>query len=374
MAGRLLLFSLLFLFLTLACVEPYEFDVENEQPNLVVEGYISDISYEESKEFPSDGRYFTIFLHYAGDVGNRRDLSATNATVYLESDSGEKWTYMEKEAEPGKYVLFLNGFEAEEGKAYKLHIELPNEERYESDWQSLPTSTLATIGNVGFEEVEKQLYKVQAGKQVVETIKGINVFVDLPENNTGSTTFYRWKFTPTWIYIAPLVSPNGPNYKCWVTSRYYLADYALQKDRRGGYRKNLFFIETIRNDRLFERFSLLITQQAMSEDFFYFWKEMKEKAEGNSLFDTPPYNLQTNIHAKSGKGKVSGYFGVVEERAIRWYFSIEDLSYWVDNPLKADCLVVYKPGDPPSPPCLSCEEYIFGEASTVMPGWWKEDK
>jgi hypothetical protein len=139
----------------------------------------------------------------------------------------------------------------------------------------------------------------------------------------------------------------------------------LLKANRGGIKQDLLFMEVIRNERIFECFSLLIIQQVLSEDYFYFWKEMKDSYEG-ALFDVPPYNLQTNIHAINGNRKVAGYFGVVEEQATRWYFSKEELSYWVENTLKPDCL-----GDPPSPQCTNCQEYINGEAISQFPAWWR---
>ena len=364
------LVTFLFAVFCLACVEPYEFAVENRQATLVVEGYISDASYKKSTNFPADGRYFTVLLRYAGAVVNATNQVVPHASVSLQSDRGEIWEYTESVDEPGKYLLYYEDFEAVQGRAYKLKIKLPNEETYESEWETLP-SAVAPMGSIGFEEVERQVYKVQAGEQAVRWVKGVRVYIGLPEIDSGSAAFYRWNFDPDWIYIAPLAASTDPNYKCWVTSKNYLSNYTLQKDNMGGYRKELAFIETIRNERIFEKLSILVTQQAMSEGFFQFWKEMKERAEGEVLLDIPPYNLQTNIRNTGGAGKASGYFGVVREQASRWYFSKEELSYWVDNPLKADCLVVYKPDDPPAPPCLNCQDYMFGEATTVAPSWWR---
>lgn len=372
MGSRGLIFFLLFLILAPACVEPYEFVVENKGPALVVEGFLSDVSYNESVAFPSDGRYFSISLRYAGDVVNGKDLAVPTAAVSLRSESGEQWKYTESSSEAGKYELQVADFEAVLGKAYKLRIELPNEEIYESNWERLPMPQLAPMGAINFEEVERQEYVMLAGVKEVRTVKGINVYINLPENVSGSPAFYRWKFSPTWTYSAPLADEGDTYYKCWATSSNYLSEYALQEDNTGGYRKPLFFIETIKNERIFERFSLLVTQQIMSEEFFYFWKEMKERAEGEALLDTPPYNLQTNLQAITGKRRVSGYFGVVQEQASRWYFSKAELSYWVENTLRADCEVKYgPPWDPPAADCFNCEDYINGKASILAPAWWR---
>jgi hypothetical protein len=171
-----------------------------------------------------------------------------------------------------------------------------------------------------------------------------------------------------WIYVAALISTNDPVYRCWATDAYYLNSYGLQTDYAGGYKKDLFFFPTIRNERIFEKFSVLITQHALTESYYNFWKEMKDQNEGSSLIDTPPFNLRTNFSSTGGT-RVSGYFGVTAEQAKRWYFNKDDLSYYMENTLKADCLVVYGPG-PPAPECLDCREYSFGKATTVRPSWW----
>jgi hypothetical protein len=106
----------------------------------------------------------------------------------------------------------------------------------------------------------------------------------------------------------------------------------------------------------------------MTDAEFAFWNEMKMQAEGGAINDTPPFNIVSNFVNKDKK-RVSGYFGVSQEQARRWYFNIEDLSYHVVKTLKADCLVDYGPGGP-SAGCLDCREYSHGEATTIPPVWW----
>src|SRR5690606_14712477 len=178
------------------------------------------------------------------------------------------------------------------------------------------------------------------------------------ENDTGKPIHYRWSYTPLWIYKAPLSSVIDPGHICWATDPYYLNTFALQTDRSGGYPKELFFMRTVRNERIFEKFSILLTQHAMTDRYYNFWKEMKDQNEGSSLNDAPPYNLETNYTATAGNLRVSGYFGVVREQATRWYFNKGELSYYVANTLKPDCLVVYGPG-PPAAECTDCREYSF---------------
>jgi hypothetical protein len=366
-------FSIYFIFFLFAigCIEPYEFVVKNTQPSLVVEGFISDKSFNETLQYPSDGRYFTIKLSTTGDVTNVRPKPVSGAFVKIVNDAGEEVEYTESVDVRGTYSLNLDIFRAVQGVKYKLHI-VVEEDIYESDWEQLPTSEPPPIGEIGFKESTSQTYVMVAREPFLTTIKVITANIALNTKSTDEPIYYRWQFTPLWIYKAPL-SPSvvSPGHICWATHANYLRSYALQVDRTGGYKKDLFTIPTVRNERIFEDFSVLIVQHALSERNYFFYKEMSDQNESSVLMDIPPFNLQSNLHAVNNDKKVSGFFGVVKEQATRWYFNKSQLSYTVVNTLKADCLVDYGPGGP-APECLDCREYSFGQSTEVKPIWWRK--
>lgn len=361
-------FFLLFIVIA-GCVEPYEFVVKDLSPSLVVEAYISDKSYNETLTYPSDGRYFTVKLSETGDVTNVRPIPVAGAVVELRSNEGETWLY--QEGNGGMYTLFDNDFKARKGLQYQLHITLPDEHIYESGWEAMPDVNVPPMGDIAFKESQKQVYVLEANQWVVRTKQTVVTSIQVPVNTSGEEIHYRWSYSPTWIYVAPLISQSDPVYRCWATDPYYLDTYELQTDRSGGYRKDLFDLLTVRNERIFEKFSALVTQQAMTEAYFNFWKEMQDQNEGSPLLDTPPYNLKTNFSSPTGGKKVSGYFGVTAEQAKRWYFDRTQLSYYMPNTLRADCLVVYGPG-PPAEECTDCRAYSFGKAVNVKPSWWPQ--
>jgi hypothetical protein len=355
------------LFLIVAgCVERYEFVVRDPSPTLVVEGHISDKSFNETLAYPSDGRHFTVKLTLTGDVTNQRPTPVKGASVQLLASDSLVFPYTPQAA--GVYVLLDNSFKALPGVKYRLRITLEDESIYESDWEAMPAVDVPAMAEITFSEGEKQMYVMEANEWVVRTKRIVSTQVFLPENNTGETIHYRWTYSPTWIYIAPLSSVSDPGHKCWATDPHYLNTYAVQSDQAGGYIKDLFSGETVRNARFFEKFSALITQHTMTEAYFNFWKETKEQNEGSSLSDTPPYNLKTNIVRVDGEERVSGYFGVVREQARRWYFNRKDLSYHVENTLKADCEAGT---DPPAPECFNCLQYSFGKTTNIQPVWWE---
>lgn len=352
----------------LGCVEPYAFIVRDNEPGLVVEASISDKSFNETLSYPSDGRYFTAKLSLTSDVNNTRPLSVEGALVELRASDGETRYYSEDG--DGLYSLRDPEFKALPGVQYQLRITLADERIYESTWESLPETAVATMGDIGFTETEKEVYVLESMKWVLKTKKFVTANITVPANTTGKPIHYHWSYSPMWIYEAPLVSQSSPVFRCWATDPYYLNTYSVQTDRSGGYQKDLFDIVTVRNERIFKKFSVLIVQQSMTESYYGFWKEMKERNEQGALLDRPPFNLETNFSSPTGAKKVSGFFGVTAEQARRWYFDRTELSYYVEDTMRADCLVVYGPG-PPAPECLDCTAYSFGKAVTEEPTWWQ---
>ncbi|UII34376.1 DUF4249 domain-containing protein [Fulvivirga ulvae] len=343
------------------CIEPYEFVINDGSPVLVVEGFISDASYDETLEYPSDGRYFYVKLSYTSDVTNRRGAAVTGATVTLEREGGSTWVYSERQE--GKYLLLDNGFKALADSRYRLVIELANGEQYESEWEAMPSINPVPVGRVSFEETKELAYKYVGQEEVIREVQGIDLKIGLPDNKTQNSIYYLWKFEPTWMFKAPLHPPV--NETCWISSDVYLSGFVLHEDNVGGYDKKLFFIETVGNERFLWDFSLLVKQFIVNKGYYQFMSDIQEQT-NSSLSDALPYNLQSNIKAKGGV-RVNGYFAVVKERATRWYFSQRDLSYTLKNSIEEYCL---NPLTDKGPLCWDCMAYGSGNPSEEPPVWW----
>jgi hypothetical protein len=352
-----------FILLTVSCIEPYEFRIHDNDPTIVIEAAISNKSFTETLTYPSDGRYFTVKVSRTSDVINTRPEMVQGADVKLISDQGEEWNYTHSFEMPGVYRLLDANFKALAGVQYKLQVALSNEEIYESNWESLPTSA-PPIGMIGFKETSVRRFGLDNS---LTTVKVVNPYISIPINNTGAPIYYRWSYTPLWIYIAPLAS-TGEERTCWATNQYYINNYTMHLDNSGGYNKDLIFIDVDYNERVLEELSLLVVQQNLSEEHYYFWKEMQDLNQGAAIFDSPPFNLKTNFHSQNGK-RVSGYFGVSGEQAQRWYFNTSDLSYRVLNTRLEDCSFNFGPGWPYRE-CVDCKAYQGGNATPDRPTWW----
>ncbi|MCV9388656.1 DUF4249 domain-containing protein [Reichenbachiella ulvae] len=358
------------------CIEPFEFSRNNEDPQLVVEAFVSDLSYTESLDAPSNGRYFTVKLKVTRPVGPTiQNRVAPFADIKLIDDMDNVWSYVENFNDWGTYVLLDKAFKARIDRSYKLQITMRDGLIYESDWEKLPNTESCEIEDIWFNEDERKVYEYPAGKQTIVDQKIINVSSSIPINSERDTRYMKWVYAPMWIYEAPLASGPYSDYKtCWITNDLYLNDYALQEDAVGGFDKVLFTMQTEKNNRIYKNFSVLIYQQYISKDYFYFWKLMKEQSDPNGIFDAPPANLPSNLVCVNDPSKKPiGYFGVVKEKAKRWYFHKGELSYYIEDDLRKECLVKYnRPDDPPdyAPECLSCLAYTKGEATLNRPSWW----
>ncbi|HTF17535.1 MAG TPA: DUF4249 domain-containing protein [Chryseolinea sp.] len=351
--------------LVVGCIEPYQFRIPDADPGIVIEATLSDKSFNDTKNYPSNGRYFTVKVSKTSDVTNVRSQMVSYATVVLSNDQGEAWEYLEVDpiGAPGVYKLLDDDFKALSGVRYKLSVTTPDNAHIESDWQDMPSNAPA-IGPVSFQETNTQ--RVVLDK--VRDVRGVKPQMTLPANETGSTIYYRWKFLPTWLFDAPLASSTASAVKyCWATTTLYIRDYTVQADDEGGYNKDLFFMDIADNERVLHEFSVLIEQQAMTEEYYYFWKEMQDLSQTAGVFATPPFNIKSNF--TTSQGKVFGYFGVVREQGLRWYFNRTDLSYEVPNWLPEQCATPCGPGCPP-PACLNCLRYEGGDVTNVRPTWW----
>lgn len=356
------------------CVEPYNFRIENNEPTLVIESFISNKSFNDTRGYPSDGRFFWVKIKLTSDVINIYDKVVSNARVILTNKSNSSWEFSENSNAPGTYILYDENFKAEYSEQYLLRIITPEGEIYESSWEKVPDNNPLNIGEVSFQETEKQEFVVEASEEVIRTFPGIETFIHLPKSKTSKPIFYKWDFTPTWEYHAPFASSSQGIRSCWITDHIYLSNYVLHRDNVGGYPQELVFIKTDGHDRIYNNFSLLIRQYAMNEGYYTFWKEVQEQTQKGGLFDSPPFNLKTNFKGINTTKKVSGYFGVVDEQATRWYFNRNDLSYNVIDNTRELCEIVYgPPGSPPGgPECYSCLEYPSGEATNQKPEWWED--
>ena len=350
-----------------SCVERYDINITNKIDGVVIEASISNMSYNKTLKYPSDGRLFQVKLKTLSDVNNVSDTPISYAQVTLIEDNGNKTLYTESIDTPGTYLLNYYDFAAVFGVKYKLNIKIPSGEEFESSWETLPQME-TEVGKLSIEETSINKYVWGANNQKrIESFEGINLNVELQKNNTGEYKYYRWKYDLLWVFISPRPKNSSPFKKCWMTDKHYLNFQTLEKNKLST-NKKLFFIETLENYRLYTYFSVLVSQQVLSEGYYNFNKDLNKQNNNGGIFATPPFNLQTNYKCIKGDKSVYGYFGVYTENATRWVFNEADLSYYLTNDIAQKCGPVQSPAPGPTS-CDTCLKQ-FGGPSTSPPLWW----
>jgi len=355
-----------------SCVEKYDINITNKIDGVVIEASISNISYNKTIAYPSNGRIFQVKLKTLSDVTNTKDEPISRARVTLIDDRGNKVFYIENNRFPGTYTLNNRDFAAVFGVKYKLNIRIPSGEEFESSWETMPVET-TEVGKISIEEtaINKYIFGINSEK-TIKNFEGIDVNIEMPKNNSEDFKYYRWIYKPIWIYIAPLARASSPVKKCWVTDNSYLGHQTLEKSKFSNYKNKLFFLQTTGNYKVYTYFSVLISQQVLSEGFYNFNKDLDKQGNRGGIFATPPFNLRTNYTCTKGDKSVYGYFEVFTENATRWVFDQYKLSYFITDDLLPICIAAKDiPAEPSG--CESCIK-IIGFPSTSPPFWWKPQR
>ena len=354
--------------LLFACSDKYDFNVDADTLGIVIESSISDVSFSESIQFPSNGRYFSVRLTQTTKVDNVRDKKVEGASVILSDSEGNNWQYEEDRKDLGMYYLRKDDFKAKKDLSYQLVVDLEDGPKFQSNWEKVPIIA-NTQGEIGFDEVNKDIFKWEANERVIRNREGVNVKIEV---NGGQSVprFFRWSFDPLWLYKSELTDFDSPVRYCWVTSKYDFEDFVLQKDYgKDAYTKELFFLETSENEFIYQYFSALVHQELMSEGYFNFWVDFKAQKEKGGLYDQPPFGLPTNFTSVNSDWTVNGYFGLVSEKTKRWEFTVNLLSYNVPNNLYDVCVEISDGSDQ----CANCLLYNIGTPTNVPPWWWTRE-
>ncbi|MCV9388295.1 DUF4249 domain-containing protein [Reichenbachiella ulvae] len=353
-----------------SCVSTYNFEIDEPSRFLVVDGFVSNISFDDinarmETDLPLDARYFDLELKYSSVVSNTRDELISGAQILLVNDNNESWDYVE--SEPGKYLLAFENFKVEPGLEYHIEITLPNGEQYKSTPSGLPEGRKSEIE---YYESTKLVYEIELGEEVIKELKGVQLRANIPEKQGELNEYIKWDFNTTFVVIARNLPTNtDPNYECWATDIYYYDDFFVGEASEVNSTLDLQFVDTDHH-QIYDGFSILIRQQILNEGYYDFWSGIEKQKKQSDLFAPPPYNLPTNISGVNNNNPAFGYFGVVKEYFHRWTFSNDMVSYPI---IFYDVCNI--PDLDPAPFCFNCMAYDISTGLTITnekPLWWNE--
>ncbi|MDG1278825.1 MAG: DUF4249 domain-containing protein [Algoriphagus sp.] len=309
----------------IGCREPFEPEIEATDLNvLVVEGYL------DSEGLPS-----VLDLSYTRNIQDEFSSNSKvfGANVYLESSGGERFGLVE--LGNGSYEF---KHDIPESDTYVLRIFLPDGTSYSST-QLTPLITPDII-DVGFE-------KNEAGVEIFLTTKG----------NSEADDFL-WTFDETWQFRPAITSqvkydpevqdvvlrtPDERIDLCYLSKRN--SDLILETSSR--FEDQFVFRQTINqinqgDERLTLRYSILISQKALTKDASEFWEILKKNTDDlGSIFSPLPSIVTGNMTQDQNPNvPVIGQVGLGKVQQRRLFIDIRDVAPWrAEVPEYENCLL-----------------------------------
>lgn len=244
-----------------------------------------------------------------------------HAGVVIESDKGDKYTLTEMDK--GMYGMAPKDLNS--SAKYRLSIKTSANKSYLSDYT--PVKISPAIDSVGF------------------AVQDAGVAVSVNTHDTGNNTrYYRWEYNGTWVFISAFYTqykfvngqvglrlPNDQIFQCWgndTSSTVVLGSTA--KLTRDVVKDQPVTFLPYNDERLQERYSIIVRQYALTKEAFEFWTNLKKNTEQlGSVFDALPSEIRGNIYnPRDPSEPVIGYVsaGTIEKKRI--YINHSGLPNW----------------------------------------------
>lgn len=310
--------------LTFGCREPFEPEIENQQAGiLVVEGYLD-----------SEGLKSELRLSTTTNVSDTvKFVPVKRALISLISGTGSVFPL--EENTDGLYYFEQN---IPEDQEYRLEILLTTGEKYLSDLlKPIITPPIQEAGYVRDEQ-------------------GIEVFVNTKGDENADD--FLWTFEEDWIFLPRFkvmyiykpeimdVVPISEEERidlCYKSESN--SDILLETSSR--FEEQVVFRKTITeipegDERLMQRYSILISQKAIPQESLEFWETLKKNTDDiGSIFSPLPSLIGGNFTLEGNPNKpVIGFVSLGVVRQERVYIDRRDILPWnYNDPQFDDCFI-----------------------------------
>jgi len=303
------------------CKKPYNPNVVDGNVNyLVVEGFIN-----------FSGEPTNIRLSRTTNLKEIKSKPELGASINIESE--DKHSYNLTGLGQGNYTVYLT---LDLSKKYRLNIKTADGSVYQSEFVQ--------------PKVSPQIDEINAEIKP----NGVQISVN-SHDDTNNSRYYRFEYEQTWKFNTRYESilivknrqivdrlPNEDIYTCYgndysssitVASTAQLSSDILSKSP-------VVFIPS-GDERISIKYSILLKQQAISEEEYKYWETLKKNTENiGSIFDPLPSFVSGNIRCLNNpEKKVLGYIGAGNITRKRFFIDKSELpEIWKkDDPYK--CLL-----------------------------------
>jgi hypothetical protein len=286
---------------------------------LVVEGYINS---------GNDSTF--IILSRSSGLDSIQIFPEPAAQVEVQSEQGASFPLAEQPG--GKYAV--NQLPIDPAQKYRVHIRTSNGKEYLSDLSEVKITP--PIDSVNW----------KAGPDLV------TIYVSTHDDQKRSI-YYQWSFEETWQYNPPYVSnykfapmdpvadlfyliprTNGRDYStCWLSSQSSNINLGSTASLNADVISE-FPLQTISyngSNRLVNRYSILVKQNALSKEAYEWKQKLKKNTEQlGSIFDAQPSETGGNLHCTTDPAEqVIGFIGCssqTEKRIFINRFELPDVN------------------------------------------------
>jgi len=245
----------------------------------------------------------------------------SGAEVFVESQNGQSF-YM---AEIASGVFTINQIPIDNTQQYRLHIKTSNGKDYISDFTSIKITP----------PIDSVTYTISND--------AASIFVS-SHDDQNKTIYYQWQFIETWKYESAYTSyyefindslifrPGGDQiYECWISDSSTQINIASSAKLKSDVIFNypLATVPYAGSDKLINRYSILVKQIALSEDWFNWEQKIKKNTEQlGTIFDAQPSEITGNIHNSSDPSEpVIGFIGCTTQTELRAFIDRTELPY-----------------------------------------------
>lgn len=350
------------LILALGCRDRFEgFDFQSHNAKLVIEAIVTD----------NDELGYVRITYTEPVEGNEiRDyVTEDAASVVIADDQGNEFTFFSQ----GEGLYANSNFSPAYGTNYRMMVQVgPN--RYESDWQALPSASQPAI-EVQYRPDTTQVLSEQ-GRPINQ--HGITLSDVVEKGNDDG--LYHWQFNYYYIYDAygqPDILaflPDAIRF-CYV-QEHDQAQMVIHEDsfvegqQNSQYRLDITSVPFGR--KMIYDYSVQVIKYEVSESLFEYLQLVEQQINRvGGVFDAAPSNIESNFTQISGDLEVLGFFGVFNAAYQRLFFNQDELPF---NKLFLPSDAISCPGDHNvdlSNVCFNCTAVEAPFNSPTKPSWWR---